>query len=167
MEIKKVGVVGCGTMGSGICEVCARSGYEVVFSEVDEDAVMAGHDRITRSVERAVERSKMAREDADALLGRISSTTSLDGLADCHLVFEAVPEKLELKKTVFGKLDDILGPEAILATNTSSLPVIDMAVATKRPHRVLGFHFFNPAQVMKLVELVYTVATDVSALDSS
>ncbi len=167
MEIKKVGVVGCGTMGSGICEVCARSGYEVVFSEVDEDAVMAGHERINRSVERAVERSKMAREDADALLGRISSTTSLDGLSDCDLVFEAVPEKLELKKTVFGKLDDILGQEAILATNTSSLPVIDMAVATKRPHRVLGFHFFNPAQVMKLVELVHTVATDASALDSA
>lgn len=167
MEIKKVGVVGCGTMGSGICEVCARSGYEVVFSEVDEDAIKAGHERITRSVERAVERSKMAPEEADELLGRISSTTSLNGLGDCDLVFEAVPEKLELKKSVFAKLDDILGPEAILATNTSSLPVIDMAVATTRPHRVLGFHFFNPAQVMKLVELVHTVATDTSALDSA
>lgn len=167
MEIKKVGVVGCGTMGSGICEVCARSGYQVVFSEVDADAINAGHERITRSVERAVERSKMAPEEADELLGRISSTASLNGLADCDLVFEAVPEKLDLKKSVFAKLDDILGPEAILATNTSSLPVIDMAVATSRPHRVLGFHFFNPAQVMKLVELVHTVATDASALDSA
>ena len=167
MEIKKVGVVGCGTMGSGICEVSARSGYEVVFSEVDEEAVRAGAERITRSVERAVDRSKMAREDADALLARISSTTSLEGLGDCDLVFEAVPEKLELKKGVFAKLDEILRPEAILATNTSSLPVIDMAVATKRPHRVLGFHFFNPAQVMKLVELVHTVATDKAALDSA
>ena len=165
MEIKRVGVVGCGTMGSGICEVCARSGYGVVFSEVDEDAVKAGHERITRSVERAVERSKMSREDADGLLSRISSTTSLDGLRDCDLVFEAVPEKLELKKAVFAQLDEVLGSEAILATNTSSLPVIDMAVATKRPHRVLGFHFFNPAQVMKLVEVVSTISTapDVAA----
>jgi 3-hydroxybutyryl-CoA dehydrogenase len=167
VEIKKVGVVGCGTMGSGICEVCARSGYEVVFSEVDEDAIAAGHDRIARSVERAVERSKMDREEADVLLARISSTTSLDGLRDCDLVFEAVPEKLELKKSLFARLDEVLGSEAILATNTSSLPVIDMAVATKRPHRVLGFHFFNPAQVMRLVELVHTVATDHSAIDSA
>ena len=167
VEINKVGVVGCGTMGSGICEVVARSGMEVIFSEVSDEAVAAGQERIERSVERAVERGKLERADADELLGRISSTTTLDELADCDLVFEAVPEKLELKKQTFAALDKILGEEALLATNTSSLPVIDMAVATERPSRVIGFHFFNPAQVMKLVELVHTVATDEDVIESA
>jgi 3-hydroxybutyryl-CoA dehydrogenase len=166
-EIKKVGVVGCGTMGSGICEVAAKSGFDVVFSEVSQEAVAAGQERITRSVERGVERNKLDRSEADALLGRISSTTQLAGLAECDLVFEAVPEHLDLKKKVFGSLDEILGDEAILATNTSSLPVIDMAVATGRTHRVIGFHFFNPAQVMPLVELVRTVTTDDSVIDAA
>ncbi len=167
MEIRKIGVVGCGTMGSGICEVCSRSGFEVVFSEVSSDAVAAGQERITNSVERAVERGKLERSDADDVLGRISSTTDNSDLAGCDLVLEAIPEKLDLKKELFAELDGILGEEAILATNTSSLPVIDMAVATKRPHRVIGFHFFNPAQVMKLVELVRTVATDESVVDTA
>ena len=166
-EINKVGVVGCGTMGSGICEVVARAGMEVVFSEVTAEAVAAGHERINRSVERAVERGKMERAEADGLLSRIASTTELSGLSDCDLVFEAVPEHLDLKKKTFADLDGVLGEEAILATNTSSLPVIDMAVATNRPARVIGFHFFNPAQVMKLVELVHTVATDEDVLDSA
>jgi 3-hydroxybutyryl-CoA dehydrogenase len=160
LEIRKVGVVGCGTMGSGICEVCSRSGFEVVFREVSNEAVAAGHQRIEGSVGRAVERGKIETTEADAILGRISSTTEVSELADCDLVFEAVPEHLDIKKELFAELDDVLGPDAILATNTSSLPVIDMAVATKRPDRVIGFHFFNPAQVMKLVELVRTVATD-------
>jgi 3-hydroxybutyryl-CoA dehydrogenase len=160
LEIRKVGVVGCGTMGSGICEVCSRSGFEVVFREVSDEAVAAGHQRIEGSVGRAVERGKIETTEADAILGRISSTTEVSELADCDLVFEAVPEHLDIKKELFAELDDVLGPDAILATNTSSLPVIDMAVATKRPDRVIGFHFFNPAQVMKLVELVRTVATD-------
>jgi 3-hydroxybutyryl-CoA dehydrogenase len=154
-------------MGSGICEVCARAGFDVVFSETSDETVTAGHERITRSVERAVERNKMQRAEADELLSRISSTTSFDDLGDRDLVFEAVPEHLDLKKSVFARLDDVLAPEAILATNTSSLPVIDMAVATKRPDRVLGFHFFNPAQVMKLVELVHTVATEQSVIDAT
>ena len=165
-EIHKVGVVGCGTMGSGICEVAARSGFDVRFSEIDDEAVAAGKERIERSVERAVAKEKMTREDADALLGRISATTSLADLGDRDLVFEAVPESLELKKALFAKLDPILGTDAILATNTSSLPVVDMAVSTSRPARVIGFHFFNPAQVMKLVELVSTVATDPEVVDS-
>ncbi|MDQ4095233.1 MAG: 3-hydroxybutyryl-CoA dehydrogenase [Actinomycetota bacterium] len=154
-------------MGSGICEVSARAGFDVVFSETTDELVQAGHDRINRSVEKAVARGKLERADADALLANISSTTNLDELADRDLVFEAVPEKLDLKKQVFGELDRILPPESILATNTSSLPVIDMAVATQRPARVLGFHFFNPAQVMKLVELVHTVATDQEVLDAA
>jgi 3-hydroxybutyryl-CoA dehydrogenase len=154
-------------MGSGICEVSARAGLDVIFSEVDDEAVAAGRERITRSLDRAVERSKLDRAEADAILGRISSTTSFADLADCDIAFEAVPEHLELKKDVFARLDDVLKPEGILATNTSSLPVIDMAVATKRTDRVIGFHFFNPAQVMPLVELVRTVATDDSVIDLS
>ena len=160
MEIKKVGVVGCGTMGSGICEVAARSGFDVVFSETSDETLAAGHERIERSIERAVDRGKLERQEAEEIKARISSTTTLEGLADRDLVFEAVPEHLDIKKSVFTALDGILGPDAILATNTSSLPVIDMAVATGRTHRVIGFHFFNPAQVMPLVELVTTVATD-------
>jgi 3-hydroxybutyryl-CoA dehydrogenase len=154
-------------MGSGICEVSARAGFDVVFSEVDDEAVAAGRERISRSLERAVERSKLERAEADAILGRITSTTSFDDLADCDIAFEAVPEQLDLKKDVFARLDAVLKPEGILATNTSSLPVIDMAVATKRTDRVIGFHFFNPAQVMPLVELVRTVATDDSVIDAS
>ena len=166
-EIRKVGVVGCGTMGSGICEVCSRSGFEVVFSEISEEAVAAGRQRIEGSVARAVERGKLEQADAEAVLGRISSTTDNADLAGCDLVFEAVPEQLDIKKELFAQLDEILGEDAILATNTSSLPVIDMAVATKRPHRVIGFHFFNPAQVMKLVELVRTVATDEDVVEAA
>ncbi len=167
VEINKVGVVGCGTMGSGICEVVARSGYDVVFAEMDEEAERAGRERIERSVARAVKRGKLDQGAAHDLLGHISSTTDLAGLGDCDLAFEAVPEKLELKKQTFAALDQVLKPEAILATNTSSLPVIDMAVATNRPDRVVGFHFFNPATVMKLVELVHTVATDEKVVESA
>lgn len=167
MEIKTVGVVGCGTMGSGICEVCARAGLDVVFTEVSEEAAAAARERIARSIGRLVERGKVSRDDADATLGRIRSTTNLDDLSACDFVFEAVPEQLDVKKDVFVRLDDILRPEALVATNTSSLSVIDMAVATKKPDRVLGFHFFNPAQVMQLVELVHTVATEHSVVETS
>ena len=160
IEITKVGVVGCGTMGSGICEVAAKNGFDVRFSEITEEAVAAGRDRIQRSVDRAVARDKMTQAEADELIGRISSSTKLEDLSDRDLVFEAVPEHLDLKKKVFSALDEILSDEAILATNTSSLPVIDMAVATGRTQRVIGFHFFNPAQVMPLVELVRTVTTE-------
>ena len=167
VEIATVGVVGCGTMGSGICEVSARAGFDVVFQEVSDEAVAHGLDRIKRSVGRAVERGKMEQAEADQLLGRISATTDLADLRDCDIAFEAVPEHLDLKKDVFASLDKILGSDAILATNTSSLPVIDMAVATDRPSRVIGFHFFNPAQVMKLVELVHTVTTEEDVLESA
>ena len=167
VEIRRVGVVGCGTMGSGICEVVARSGFDVRFAEMSEEAERAGRERIERSVGRAVKRGKLQQEEADSLLRHISSTTDLADLSDCDLVFEAVPEKLELKRETFAALDQVLNPEAILATNTSSLPVIDMAVATNRPDRVVGFHFFNPATVMKLVELVHTVATDEEVIESA
>jgi 3-hydroxybutyryl-CoA dehydrogenase len=151
-------------MGSGICEVCARGGYDVIFTEITQEAVDAGRERIARSLGRAVERGKMEQAEAEAILGRISSSTSNADLAGCDIVFEAVPEHLDLKRQVFAELDGILGPDALLATNTSSLPVIDMAVATGRPSKVIGFHFFNPATVMKLVELVHTVATEEESL---
>jgi 3-hydroxybutyryl-CoA dehydrogenase len=114
-----------------------------------------------------VERGRLEQQEADAVLARISGTTNFEGLSECDLVFEAVPEHLDLKRDVFARLDQILAPEAVLATNTSSLPVIDMAVATSRPERVIGFHFFNPAQIMKLVELVHTVATDAAVVDAA
>jgi 3-hydroxybutyryl-CoA dehydrogenase len=154
-------------MGSGICEVSARAGFDVVVHEVSEEASAHGLDRIRHSVERGVERGKLEQADADALLDRITATTDLADLKGCDIVFEAVPEHLDLKKDVFAALDKILAEEAILATNTSSLPVIDMAVATERPARVIGFHFFNPAQVMKLVELVHTVTTEEDVLESA
>lgn len=165
--IKTVGVVGCGTMGSGISEVCARAGYQVVFREIDDEAVEAGLARIRHSMDRAVDRGKLAPEDRDAALSRISAATTLEALKDADLVVEAVPERLALKQETFAELDALLEPHAILATNTSSLPVIEMAVQTGRPSRVIGLHFFNPAPVMELVELVRTVVTDDEALEGA
>jgi 3-hydroxybutyryl-CoA dehydrogenase len=164
MAIKTVGVLGCGTMGSGISEVCARSGYNVIFREIDDEQVEAGLSRIKHSLNRAVERGKLEAGERDAALGRISGTTTLADLKECDIVLEAIPEHLDLKQEAFQSLDPLLPEHAIIATNTSSLPVIEMAVRTTRPSRMLGIHFFNPAPVMGLVELVKTVVTDESAL---
>ena len=166
-EIRTVGVLGCGTMGSGISEVCARAGYTVVFREVDDDRVGDGLARIRHSMERAVERGKLETGERDASLGRISGHTTFESLKDADIVIEAIPEHLDLKQEAFAELDTLLQPHAILATNTSSLPVIEMAVKTSRPSRVLGLHFFNPAPVMGLVELVKTVVTDPDAVESA
>ena len=166
-QIATIGVVGCGTMGSGISEVCARAGYTVVFREIDDEAVEAGLARIKHSIDRAVEKGKLSEEDRDAALGRISGSTTLEGLKEADLIIEAIPEKLELKQQLFKDLDAMLPAHAILATNTSSLPVIEMAVQTGRPSRVVGFHFFNPAPVMGLVELVKTVVTEPEVLDTA
>jgi 3-hydroxybutyryl-CoA dehydrogenase len=159
VEIEKVGVVGCGTMGSGICEVVARAGLPVHFVEVSDDRVEAGWERIRNSLDRAVQRGKLEESAREEIIGRISGSTSLKDLADAGLVTEAIPEQLALKQALFAELDELLPPEAILATNTSSLPIIDLAVQTSRANRVLGFHFFNPAPVMQLIELVSTVVT--------
>jgi len=167
MSIRTVGILGCGTMGSGISEVCARSGYDVVFREVDDVRVEAGLARITQSLDRATEREKITAEQRDQALGRIKGTTSLEDMKSCDLVIEAVPEHLDLKQGAFQELDAILPPDAIFATNTSSLPVIEMAVRTGRPARLLGIHFFNPAPVMGLVELVKTVVTDDEVVTST
>ena len=159
-EFSKVGVIGLGTMGAGIVEVFARNGIDVVAVEVDTAAVERGRGVLQHSTQRAVSRGKLTAEDEAALHSRVHFTSSMDDLADCQLVVEAVPEHLDLKKEVFGKLDTIVGPDAILATNTSSLPVTEIAVATGNPKRVVGMHFFNPAPVLQFVEVVRTVVTE-------
>ena len=159
-EFNTVGVVGLGTMGAGIVEVFARRGLDVVAVEVDEAAVERGRNTLSGSIERAVAKGKLSEADRDALLGRIRYTTSLNELAEVDLVVEAVPEHLDLKQQIFAELDKVTKPEAILATNTSSLSVTEISVATHRPARVVGLHFFNPAPIMKLVEVIRTVVTD-------
>ncbi|MGQ9459356.1 MAG: 3-hydroxyacyl-CoA dehydrogenase family protein [Anaerolineae bacterium] len=159
LGIRKVGVVGCGLMGSGIAETCARAGYEVLVREVNQELLDKGFQSIRKSVGRAVERGKLSAEDAEALLKRLTGTTSLDDLVPCDLVIEAVTEKMEVKKEVFAYLDRILPAHAIIASNTSSLCITEMASVTGRPAQVLGMHFFNPVPVMPLLELVRTILT--------
>jgi 3-hydroxybutyryl-CoA dehydrogenase len=167
VEIKKVGVVGCGLMGSGIAEVCARSGYETVVREVDDTLLTRGMDRLHRSLGTAVERGKLAVDERDAALGRLRGTTQLADLAECDLVIEAVTENLADKRQIFETLDDVCPAHTILASNTSSIPIIDMASVTQRPDRVLGMHFMNPVPVMRLVELVQAITTGEETLQTA
>ena len=159
MEIKRVGVVGCGLMGSGISEVCARSRYRVVVSEVNDELLNRGLDRIRRSMAKGVERGKLSQSQMDEALGRIEGTTTLEDFVDCDLVIEAITEEMEAKKGVFAEVDKICPPHAILASNTSSLCITEMASVTQRGDKVLGLHFFSPAPVMKLLEIVRTILT--------
>ncbi|MBI4504884.1 MAG: 3-hydroxybutyryl-CoA dehydrogenase [Chloroflexi bacterium] len=159
MAIERVGVVGCGQMGSGIAEVCARAGYDTLVHEINDEILAKGVDRIRGSLERGVKASKLSREQADEAFGRIHGTTHLEDFADRDLVIEAVTENLDIKRTVHRTLDGVCRPHAILATNTSSLPIIEMAAVTRRPAQFLGIHFFIPAPVMPLVELVQTITT--------
>ena len=158
-EFTRVGVVGLGTMGAGIVEVFARNGVDVVAVEISDAALERGRANLTGSTDRAVARGKLAEADRDALLGRVTFAVGLPALHSVDLVIEAVPERLDLKQRLFAELDRVCKPEAILATNTSSLSVTEIAVATARPSQVIGMHFFNPAPVMKLVEVVRTVVT--------
>ncbi|MGK5742467.1 3-hydroxyacyl-CoA dehydrogenase family protein [Micromonospora sp. URMC 103] len=158
-EFTSVGVVGLGTMGAGIVEVFARNGIDVVAVEISEGALERGRANLTGSTDRAVAKGKLAAADRDALLGRITFAVGLDALHSVDLVVEAVPEHLDLKQRIFAELDRVCKPDAILATNTSSLSVTEISVATTRPNQVIGIHFFNPAPVMKLVEVVRTVVT--------
>ncbi|MGK5521855.1 3-hydroxyacyl-CoA dehydrogenase family protein [Micromonospora sp. URMC 107] len=158
-DFTSVGVVGLGTMGAGIVEVFARNGVDVVAVEVSEDALERGRAILTGSTDRAVAKGKLAEADRDALLSRVRFAVGLDALHSVDLVIEAVPEHLDLKQRIFAQLDRVCKPEAILATNTSSLSVTEISVATSRPNQVIGIHFFNPAPVMKLVEVVRTVVT--------
>ncbi|MFI6264702.1 3-hydroxyacyl-CoA dehydrogenase family protein [Micromonospora sp. NPDC051006] len=158
-EFNTIGVVGLGTMGAGIVEVFARNGIDVVAVEISEPAVERGRVTLTGSTDRAVAKGKLDPADRDALLSRVHFAVGLDALHSVDLVIEAVPEHLDLKQRIFAELDRVCKPEAILATNTSSLSVTEISVATHRPNQVIGIHFFNPAPVMKLVEVVRTVVT--------
>ncbi|MCA0332001.1 MAG: 3-hydroxyacyl-CoA dehydrogenase family protein [Actinobacteria bacterium] len=164
-EIRSIGVVGLGTMGAGIAEVFASHGFDVVGVDANDAAVERGRGHVEGSTARALSRGKITEDDRAALLGRIRFSTELADLADRDLVVEAVPESLDLKRGIFEQLDAIVGPEAILATNTSSLSVTDIAVATKRPAQVVGMHFFNPAPVLKFVEVVRTVVSAPDVVD--
>jgi len=164
-EIATVGVVGLGTMGAGIAEVLARNGLRVHAVEVDDAALNRGRAHVAHSTRRAIAKGKLTAEDAAALLDRIQyNTVDLADLAAADFVIEAIPERLELKRELFKRLDGICSDETIFATNTSSLSVTEISVATSRPSRVVGLHFFNPAPVMKLVEVVRTVVTDPGVL---
>jgi 3-hydroxybutyryl-CoA dehydrogenase len=159
-DITRAGVLGCGLMGSGIAEVCARAGLDVIVREVDDTAAASGIARIEASLDRAVRAGKLAATERDAALEQIRVTVSLDDLADRDLVIEAATEDPGVKAGLFAELDRVVKrPDAILATNTSSIPIVRIAQATTRPGQVIGLHFFNPAQVQKLVEVIPSVLT--------
>ncbi|HEY6494160.1 MAG TPA: 3-hydroxybutyryl-CoA dehydrogenase [Trebonia sp.] len=159
-DYTRVGVVGAGLMGSGIAEVCARAGLDVVVREINEDAVAAGRTRITRSLDRGAAKGKLTHEERDAALSRLTVTADLGALGDRDLVIEAATENPDVKAALFADIDAaVKRPDAILATNTSSIPIVEVARATSRPEQVIGLHFFNPATVQKLVEVIPSVLT--------
>lgn len=159
-EIRRVGVIGCGLMGSGIAEVSARSGLDVKVTEASADALAAGRARIEKSLDRGVRNGKLSAEDRDEALGRITFSTDLGDLADRQLTVEAVAENEQVKTEVFATLDKVVDdPAAIFASNTSSIPIMKLGMATNRPEQVIGVHFFNPVPVLKLVELVPSLLT--------
>jgi 3-hydroxybutyryl-CoA dehydrogenase len=165
--IERVAVLGAGLMGHGIAQVSAQAGYQVVVREVDEDTLAKGVGKIEKQLARAVEREKMSQPEADEVLGRIKGTVSYADLSDCDLVIEAITESLPLKLEMWREVDEIVKPEAIFATNTSSLAVIDQAAATSRPAQFVGLHYFNPAQVMKLVEVIRCVTSGDEAFQTA
>jgi len=159
-EIQRVGVVGCGLMGSGIAEVCARAGLDVIVTEANPDALAAGRKRVTKSLDRALDRGKLSAEGSDEALARLSFTSDLGDFALVDLTVEAVAEIESVKLDIFTALDKVVqSPEAILASNTSSIPIMKLGMATGRPEMVVGIHFFNPVPVLKLVELVSSLLT--------
>jgi 3-hydroxybutyryl-CoA dehydrogenase len=164
VSIERVGVIGAGQMGSGIAEVSAKAGANVVVYEPAEELVAAGRDRITKSLDRAANKGKLTEADRDAALARLTFTTSLADLSDRQLVIEAVVEDEAVKGKIFAELDELItDPDAVLASNTSSIPIMKIAAATKNPSRVLGLHFFNPVPVLPLVELISTLVTSEEA----
>lgn len=157
MEIKKLGVVGCGIMGGGIAQVAAQAGFDVVVSEINDQLLQKGLKGIDSVLARSVEKGRISQGDKDATLRRIKGTTNTKDFGECDLVIEAVIENMDLKKKVFADLDKVTPKHAILASNSSCLSVIDMARATKRPEQVCGMHFFNPVPLMKLLEVIKTI----------
>lgn len=159
-EIERVGVVGCGLMGSGIAEVCARSGLDVIVAETTGEALEIGRTRLTNSLGRAAKRGKITQEEHESALGRLTFTTDLGAFADRDVTIEAVVENEQVKTEIFQVLDQVVTrSDAILASNTSSIPLVRLAVATSRPEQVIGIHFFNPAPVQRLVELIPALTT--------
>jgi 3-hydroxybutyryl-CoA dehydrogenase len=165
-EIKRVGVCGCGLMGSGIAQVAATAGCDVVILEAVQAALDRGTAGIKKSLDKFVEKGTLTASDRDAAYARIRTTTNVHDLRDCDLVIEAVVENMDVKKALFKELDQLLAPHATICSNTSSLCVVEMAAATKRPARVAGLHFFNPVPLMKLVEIVKTIVTDQETIDT-
>jgi 3-hydroxybutyryl-CoA dehydrogenase len=165
--VTKVGIIGSGIMGSGIAEVAGRAGYEVVLRSRRAESAEQMLAQLTKSLDRHVAKDRMTAQDRDDVLSRLSITTDLADLADCDLVLESVVEELEVKKSLFAELDTLCKPDAILATNTSTLPVVEMAVATGRPGNVCGIHFFNPAPAMALVEVIEPLTADPATIDTA
>ena len=167
MAIRKVGVVGLGTMGAGIAQVSVQSGFETIGREVSAELGQRGRSTIERYLTRGVEKGRLSQSDRDAALDRLTLTTDLEDLSGCDLVIEAVLEELDLKRGVFVELDRITRPDAVLATNTSALSVSEIAEATEHPERVVGMHFFNPAPVLPLVEIVRARESSAEAVDAA
>lgn len=165
-EIRTVGVCGAGLMGNGIAQTCAVAGFNVVLMEVADEPLRRGVTSIAKSLDKFVEKGKLAQQDRDATVARIKPTTKVADLAGCDLVIEAIVENVEVKTKLFAQLDELLAPDAIICTNTSSLCVIELAAKTKRPNRMAGLHFFNPVPIMKLVEVVKTIATTQDVIDA-
>lgn len=159
MEIKNVMVIGAGQMGSGIAQVCAQSGFNVKLNDISEEALQRGLGGIEKNLARSVEKGRISEEDKQNTLNRLQTTTSLQDASDCDLVIEAVIENMDIKSKVFKQLDEITPEHAILASNTSSLPITEIAAVTNRPEKVIGMHFMNPVPVMKLVEIIRGLAT--------
>jgi 3-hydroxybutyryl-CoA dehydrogenase len=159
MEIKKVGVIGGGLMGSGIAQTAAQSGYQVIVREVNQELLDRGLGRIHGAWQMLAGKGRITEEQQREYSGRVQGTLEVKDFADCDLVIEAIIENLDLKRSLFKDLDAVLRPEVIIASNTSSLPIIEMAAVTGRPDKIAGLHFFNPAPVMKLVEIVRTIST--------
>ena len=167
MAIETVGLIGCGLMGSGIAQVCAQAGYRTIVREASDELVSGGIGRIDGVLLRDVSKGKMTADEKAAVLGRITGTTGFDDLAACDLVIEAVTENLEAKQEVFRTIDGIVPPDAILASNTSSISITELASATNRPEQVLGLHFFNPVPVMRLIEMVIGLQTSAETVDTA
>ncbi|MBV8726770.1 MAG: 3-hydroxybutyryl-CoA dehydrogenase [Candidatus Eremiobacteraeota bacterium] len=164
--IRNVGICGAGLMGNGIAQTCAVAGFDVALMEIADAPLQKGMVSIAKSLDKFVEKEKLSQSDRDAAYGRIKATTTLSDLKNCDLVIEAIVENVDAKVKLFKQLDDLLAPEAILCSNTSSLCIIEIAAATKRPERVAGLHFFNPVPIMKLVEVVKTIATSQQTVDA-
>ncbi len=164
-EIKRVGVVGCGLMGSGIAQVVATAGIDTLVLEMNEELLQKGLARIEKNLDRSVQKEKLTAGDRDTILGRLNGVDTVDALKDCDLIIEAIVEDINAKKELFGALDDLCPASTIFSSNTSSLTITEMAAATKRPDRFVGLHFFNPVPVMKLVEVVRSPATSDDSFD--